>query len=99
MDGPEAGTRLFGTKGYASLFPTELKFKVNDQAGNFKVEMPVKEEHCDQSIYDRQLEYFVDCIIKRITPSPGLKEGLAVLKIVDAAYESSESRHVVKLND
>ena len=97
MDGPEAATRLFGTKGYASLFPTELKFKVSDQPGNFLVEMPTKEEHCDQSIYDKQMAHFIECIQKRTTPSPGLDEGLAVLKIVDAAYRSSETNEIIKL--
>jgi len=98
MDGPEAGTRLFGTEGYASLFPTELKLKVNDKPGIFKGELPDKEEHCDQSIYDKQMAYFVDCIRNRAVPSPGLKEGLEVLRIVDAAYKSSETKQVVRLS-
>jgi predicted dehydrogenase len=90
MDGPEAGTRLFGTEGYASLFPTYLKFKVDEFPGEFNVPMPEKAEHCDQIIYDRQMEYFIDCIRSRKNPVPGLNEGMEVLKIVDAAYKSSE---------
>lgn len=96
MDGPEAGTRLFGTKGYASLFPTELKFKVADFPGEFKPHMPEKTEHCDQVIYDRQMAHFVECIRKRQIPNPGIEEGMNVLKIVDAAYESAETGKVVK---
>ena len=35
MDGPEAGTRLFGTKGYASVFPTFLKYKGEESLEEF----------------------------------------------------------------
>ncbi len=97
MDGPEAGTQLFGTKGYGSLFPTELKIKVGKFPGEFKPPMPEKIEHCDQVIYDRQMEHFVACIRTRQVPNPGIEEGMNVLKIVDAAYESSLAGKVVKL--
>jgi predicted dehydrogenase len=97
MDGPEAGTQIFGTKGYANLFPTYLKFKVNQLPGEFKAPMPEKTEHCDQVIYDRQMAYFTDCIVRRIKPVPGINEGMEVLKIVDAAYQSSELSKVIKL--
>ena len=46
MDGPEAGTRLFGTRGYASVFPTLLKYEVDGEAKEFEVPMPPKTEHC-----------------------------------------------------
>jgi predicted dehydrogenase len=97
MDGPEAGSQLFGTKGYASLFPTKLKLNVEGFTGEFEPELPEKEDHCDQSIYDRQMEHYVDCIRKSTPPVNGIPEGLTVLKIVDAAYKSSESCQVVKM--
>ncbi|MBD3267748.1 hypothetical protein GF373_13845 [bacterium] len=90
MDGPEAGTRLFGTKGYASLFPTKLRFKVGEIPGDFIAPMPDKEDHCSQAMYNKQMEHFIDCIRTRETPSPGMEEGLAILKIVDAAYNSAK---------
>jgi predicted dehydrogenase len=96
-DGPEAGTRLYGTEGYASLFPTELKFKVGGYAGTFTPPMPPREEHCTQAMYDRQMEHFVDCIRKRKTPHPGIAEGLTIVKIVDAAYRSSKTGQAVRL--
>ncbi|MCK5134686.1 MAG: Gfo/Idh/MocA family oxidoreductase [Bacteroidales bacterium] len=97
MDGPEAGTRLFGTKGYASVFPTFLKYKVEEIPGEFKAPMPERSEHCDQVIYDRQMEHFIDCIRSRKQPSPGFTEGQIVLNIVDAAYMSSQKNEVVTL--
>lgn len=97
MDGPEAGTRLYCTEGYASLFPTELKFKVGGFPGEFKAPMPEREEHCTQAMYDRQMAHFVDCIRRRKTPSPGLAEGLTIVKIVEAAYQSSRKGQAVKI--
>jgi predicted dehydrogenase len=97
MDGPEASTQIFGTEGYGNLFPTELKLKIADVAGEFKAPMPEKSEHCDQTIYDRQMVHFIECIRDRKTPHPGVREGMAVLKIVEAAYKSSETGDVVRM--
>ncbi|RLD80559.1 MAG: hypothetical protein DRJ10_07255 [Bacteroidetes bacterium] len=98
MDGPEAGSGIFGTKGYASLFPTFLKITKGENSFEKIVpKLPVKEEHCDQVIYTKQMEHFVECVRSRKQPSPGLIEGQIVLDIVDAAYKSSETGKVVKL--
>ena len=97
MDGPEAGTGLFGTKGYASVFPTFLKMKVGDVPGKFDAKLPVREEHCEQGMYTRQMEHFVDCVRERKQPVPGLSEGQIILNIVDAAYQSAKTGEVVNL--
>jgi predicted dehydrogenase len=97
MDGPEAATRLFGTEGYASVFPTFLKYKGEENIEEFKAPLPVKTEHCDQMIYSGQMEHFIDCIRTRNQPSPGFTEGQVVLNIVDAAYLSSQRKEVVSL--
>jgi predicted dehydrogenase len=54
-------------------------------------------EHCPQSLYDTQLKYFIECIEKKQIPSPGGLEGLMNMKVVDAAYESSQTGKVVKI--
>jgi len=96
MDGPEASTGLYGTKGYASLFPTFLKItKGTESFEKIVPELPEREEHCDQIIYTRQMAHFLDCVQNRNLPSPGIEEGLTVLRIVDAAYESSRIGQVV----
>ncbi len=98
MDGEEASTQLFGTKAYASLFPTKLKLKINDTVGEFIPTMPEKTEHCDQPIYSEQMKHFIDCIISRNKPINGISEGMTVLNIVDAAYKSSETGKLIKLS-
>ncbi|WP_282160444.1 Gfo/Idh/MocA family protein [Ulvibacterium marinum] len=98
MDGPEAGAGVFGTKGYASLFPTFLKITKGEESFEKIVpDLPKREEHCDQIIYTRQMEHFVECIRNKETPVPGILEGQIVLDIVDAAYESAKTGEVVHL--
>ena len=96
MDGPEAGSGIFGTKGYASLFPTFLKITTGEDSFDKIVpELPKREDHCDQVIYTRQMQYFVECIKTREQPNPGFTEGQIVLDIVEAAYRSSKTGEVV----
>jgi predicted dehydrogenase len=97
MDGPEAGTRLYGTQGYASLFPTEFKYKIEGRAGEFSAPMPPRADHCEQAMYDRQMEHFIACIRRRKQPSPGFAEGQTILRIVAAAYRSSKTGQAVRL--
>lgn len=95
MDGPEAGSGIFGTKGYASLFPTFLKIKNGEVSDIITPELPKREDHCDQIIYTRQMEHFAVCIKNREQPSPGVLEGQVVMNIVDAAYESAKTGEVI----
>lgn len=74
MDGPEASTALFGTQGYANLFPTHLKFPKEEGPEIITPSFPKKKEHCDQSIYDAQMAYFISCLKENQKPIPGVKE-------------------------
>ena len=97
-DGPEAGAGLFGTKGYANLFPTFLKLTTGEESfEKIAPDLPQREEHCDQAIYDRQMAHFVMSIKNNKQPKPGLAEGQVVLNIVDAAYESARTGEVVNM--
>lgn len=99
-DGPEAGTQLYGTRGFGQLFPTRLELPDRQEGSVATIEPgfpAAREEHCPQEMYDRQLAYFVDCIRADETPSPGAAEGLVNMRIIDAALESSRSGEVVRL--
>jgi predicted dehydrogenase len=99
-DGPEAATQLYGTKGFGELFPTRLEIlnrkekRIDTIDSGF--EFPRK-DHCPQSLYDDQLKYFLECIEQNRVPVPGGLEGLMNMKVVDAAYKSSETGEVVKI--
>jgi predicted dehydrogenase len=100
MDGPEAATQLYGTQGFGQLFPTQLeipnvkKQKIDVVKSGFKFP---RKEHCPQSMYDAQMFYFIESIRKKKTPVPGALEGWINMKVVDAAYKSSRTGKVVKI--
>lgn len=95
VEGPEAASRIWGTKGYASIFPTSIKTVDGETVHETIPTFPERQEHCDQAIYTRQMAHFVDCVRTRKQPVPGLAEGQAVLDIVDAAYESARTGEAV----
>lgn len=97
VDGPEAASRIWGTRGYASLFPTKVKLVEGDKVREVPHSFPERKEHCDQVMYSRQMAHFIDCVRTRKQPVPGMAEGQAVLRIVDAAYESARTGEAVKL--
>jgi predicted dehydrogenase len=96
-DGPEASTRLFGTLGYASIFPTFWQKKKAGKIEKIVPDMPERREHCDQIMYNRQMKHFIECVRSRSEPLSSMIQGQTVLRIVDAAYESAKSGKVVKL--
>lgn len=94
-DGPFASVQLYGTRGLATLFPTQLR------RGN-QVETPgyphPREPHAPPSLYDAQMAHFVDCIREGRQPLSSGRDGLINLQIVDAAYESGRTGQVVTLS-
>ncbi len=99
-DGPEAATRLYGTEGFGSVFPTLLEIP-NKKTRQIDVVNPgfqfPRKEHCEQEMYDEQMRYFIDCIRTSRTPVPGAAEGLVNMRIVDAAYESARTNRAVTI--
>ena len=96
-DAPEAGTQIFGTLGYACLFPTGYKLKVGEEMEETIPEMPKRQEHCDQVMYTRQMKHFIKCIRTRTEPSVSMLHGQTTLQIMDAAYESARTGEVIRL--
>ena len=94
-DGKEASTQLFGTKGYARIFPTELRHSIGGTWGHF--EPQAKYKHLDLIMHERQVAHFVDCIVNDKTPTASGDIALEDMRIIDAAYESAATRQVVNL--
>ncbi len=100
MDGPEAATQLYGSKGFGEIYPTRLKIPKLDAEGVDEVQggFPFpRAVHCPQAMYDRQMAYFIKCIHENKTPRPGGLEGFVNMKVVDAAYQSAQIGQVVKI--
>ena len=93
-DGPEAATQLYGDKGFGQTYPTF----VSDQEGKDDPGFThPRKDHAPQSLYNDQLEYFVQCIRTKQTPKPGGLEGYINMKIIDAAYKSAKTGKVVRV--
>ena len=98
-DSPEAGTQLYGFKGFGQVFPTRLELPNEAERKIDVIEsgFAQQESHQPQSLYDNQLKYFVQCVERNQTPVPGGLEGWTNMKVVDAAYESSCTGQVVEI--
>lgn len=102
MDGPEAATKLYGTRGFGQVFPTRTVLPNADRSDVITTEAGFpfpRPSHCPQELYDAQLHYFVECVRRGITPVPGASEGLVNMQIVDAAFASAQSGHAIHFTD
>lgn len=113
VDAPEAGTRLYGTRGYASLFPTLLRSREDElsqiasETANYGGELPPlteqpvlvsdRSDHCDPRAYARQMQTFIDAARTRGSTAAGGHEGAVNVAIIEAAYRSAETHQVVEL--
>ena len=93
-DGPNAATQLYGTKAFGQLFPTYIH--EGKQVENAGFAFPRK-EHMPLSLYTTQIAYFIECIQQHKTPHPGGIDGWINMKVIDAAFKSSQTGNVVKV--
>lgn len=85
---------------FAQWLPSRLRSKLNrkevvELKSGFKFP---RKAHYPQSMYDRQMGHFFECIQANRPPISGAAEGLVNMNIVDAAYESAKTGEVVSLN-
>ena len=76
-EGLEAETEVYGTGGYARMFPRE--------------EPSEDYEHCAQPMYTAQMQEFLGAVEAGRPPEPSGADGRVVLQVVEQAYASSAS--------
>ena len=74
-EGLEAETEVYGTEGYARIFPRE--------------EPSQDYEHCTQPMYTAQMNEFLDAIAQGRHPRPDGVDGRVIIDVVERAYASS----------
>jgi predicted dehydrogenase len=74
-EGLEAETEVYGTGGYARIFPRE--------------EPSADYEHCTQPMYTTQMQEFLGAIEAGRQPRPSGEDGRIVLEVVEQAYSSA----------
>jgi predicted dehydrogenase len=76
LGGLEADTEVYGTRGYARIWPSEPP--------------PAEDyEHCTQPMYTAQIAEFLDAVAEGRAPSPGGEDGRIVIEVVEGAYASA----------
>jgi predicted dehydrogenase len=75
LGGLEADTEVYGTRGYARIWPPE------DPGEGY--------EHCTQPMYSAQVAEFLDAIAEGRQPRPSGEDGRIVMRIVEQAYASA----------
>jgi predicted dehydrogenase len=99
-DGPTAATRVFGKKGFGSVFPTQLEI-LNPETAEVEVTAPgynaQAKDHYPQEMYDKQMFAFIRAIETHKPAKPGGLEGLKNMKVLDAAYRSSQTGKSVEI--
>lgn len=78
LGGLEADTEIFGTKGYARIWPAE------PPSDDY--------EHCSQPMYSAQVAEFLDAIAEGRQPLPSGEDGRVVMRVVEDAYRSAGLR-------
>ena len=75
LGGLEADTEVYGTGGYARVWPPE------EPAPDY--------EHCTQAMYSAQMAEFLDAIGEGRQPTPTGEDGRVVIRVVEEAYASA----------
>ena len=74
-EGMEADTEVYGTKGYARIFPREQPSGDHD--------------HAPQSMYTAQMHEFLSAVEQGRAPTPSGDDGRVVMEVVERAYASA----------
>lgn len=96
-EAPEGGAQVWGTRGYGSTFPSELRLAIGGAIGAFKPEFQARMEQCDWPMYQHQIEHLADCIRTGRAPKPGGDDGLVLMRVMDAVYKSASTGDVVQI--
>ena len=78
LGGLEADTEVYGTRGYARIWPPE------PPSDDY--------EHCTQPMYSAQVKEFLDAIGSGRQPAPSGEDGRVVMRIVEDVYRTAEER-------
>jgi predicted dehydrogenase len=96
-DGLEGYTQVYGTKGYARALPSELHTHVEGVWSVTRPQMPKRKQQCDMPMYQAQMDYFLDCLLRDKEPTPGGEDGLWAMRTLEAAYRSAETGEAVAI--
>ncbi|MBI4720753.1 MAG: Gfo/Idh/MocA family oxidoreductase [Chitinivibrionia bacterium] len=89
--------QVFGSKGGAVMHPLTIHKAMHGHLVNVTPELGGKRQYYKES-YKQEIDHFIDCILHKKTPLTTGEEALAVLKVLDAMYESASTQKEVQLS-
>ena len=96
-DQKQGYTQVFGSKGYARAVPSELRMHVEGEWSVVRPKMPVREQQEPLATFRAQMDHFLDCILHDKQPIAGGNEGLWAMRILEAAYRSTETGDAIAI--
>lgn len=95
---PTGKIELFGTKAGAKIDPELSIF--TDKNGYLVNLIPAHETAFSfKGLFEREIKHFVDCIDGKTTCIAPAQDGIEIMKILDAIYESAETKSEVKIKE
>lgn len=95
---PHGAIEVFGTEGYARVFPTELYCKIEGIWGWHNPAVTPRLRHIDLPMYAAQIDHFIDCVLLGKAPLCDGHQGLQNVRLMQAAYESARRGEAVHLS-
>ncbi len=100
LNGEESTKKeLFGTKGGMNLSGND--FKIYTVVNDYLADITPKTENYKKSVpgFVGEMQHFVDCIVSGCECIAPAEDGIEVMKILDAIYESARTGHEVIIDD
>ncbi len=92
----EGEIRLFGTKGGVKLDPEFKMFtETNGYLSDIKLAMPTALDF--NGLFENEIAHFVDCVLNDKPFRSPAEDGVEMMKILDAVYESAKLGKEIKL--
>ena len=92
---PVTKKELFGTKGGVNMAGKDLK--IYTEVNGYLADISPSMEHYvhSQEMYTAEMAHFVDCALNGTECIASAEDGLEVMRILDAIYESARTGHEV----
>lgn len=88
---------LFGTKAGAKINPeVEIYTDLNGYMSNVQLDAPTALSF--DGLFGNEINHYVDCIINGTACKSPAEDGITLMKILDAVYESAKTGHEVIIN-
>ncbi len=94
----EGKIELFGTKGGAKLDPElEMYTEINDYLADVSLDYPTALSF--DGLFANEINHYISCIKDGVSCKSPAEDGIAIMEILDAVYESARTGHEVILEN